>query len=400
MAVCSGKLWSISGGKGGVGRSLLTACLGTACARLGISVAVIDANHASPDLYAILGIKAPGLTLQKALLSGKPAVEALAKTPEPNLWFASYVGDDPEKTDMNSKDHDRLIEEIHALEMDLILVDLATGSERMALNFMNWTRQAVIVSSPDPASMRCTYRLIRHAILHRLRKAFADDPKISGMLDALNPGGAGPGSITMGDFLAKLQSSDPEKHDDVVALTGSWRPHLVVNMTTSDQDRRAGEIIQSAAGKFLNIEMATVQSIPFDRNLHRSSTRILDFGETTSSPAQKQIGNLAFAIAEIACWKEQKDSSPPAPCTPVTGFNDNLVLMGRNLHIQTEDLRAAGNGITTQVFCDGRVILSTKSDCGHDPVETMETMRTQHFNVILQIENRKPKNSNSPSSNP
>ena len=91
-----------------------------------------------------------------------------------------------------------------------------------------------------------------------------------------------------------------------------------------------------------------------------------------------------------------RDSRPHAPpaVVPATGLNDSLVFMGRDLHVQTEDMGDTGRCITTQVFCDGRVILSTKSE--YPPTwqdlqpgsQVVELMRAQHFNVIREIENR------------
>jgi hypothetical protein len=77
------------------------------------------------------------------------------------------------------------------------------------------------------------------------------------------------------------------------------------------------------------------------------------------------------------------------------GLNDNLEFMGRQLHIQTEDLGYAGKSITTQVFCGGRVVLSAKSGYPpgirgpNDRTLVAEHMRRQHLEVIRQLEHRK-----------
>ena len=81
--------------------------------------------------------------------------------------------------------------------------------------------------------------------------------------------------------------------------------------------------------------------------------------------------------------------------TPTTGLNDNLDFMGRILHIQTEDVGYSGRCITTQVFCNGRLLLSTKSDypailSAHSGrANIAKLMREQHFTVIQDLEKRK-----------
>ncbi len=77
------------------------------------------------------------------------------------------------------------------------------------------------------------------------------------------------------------------------------------------------------------------------------------------------------------------------------GLNDELEILDKHLHIQTEDLGYTGRCITTQVFCRGRVILSTKSaypstiSDGNARGQITELMRRQHFNVIRELESKK-----------
>ena len=86
----------------------------------------------------------------------------------------------------------------------------------------------------------------------------------------------------------------------------------------------------------------------------------------------------------------------PSPCIPATmGLNDNLDFMGRQLHVQTENTRSPGMCIVTQVFSNGRVVFSTKSEYPPGVCESQEfsqiqaLMRAQHFRVIEKIRDKK-----------
>jgi hypothetical protein len=76
----------------------------------------------------------------------------------------------------------------------------------------------------------------------------------------------------------------------------------------------------------------------------------------------------------------------------VMGLNHNLEFMGRQLHVQTENTGFPVTRIVTQVFCKGRVVFSKKSECppdlheSRDPRKIHERMRTQHFQVIREIQ--------------
>ncbi len=72
------------------------------------------------------------------------------------------------------------------------------------------------------------------------------------------------------------------------------------------------------------------------------------------------------------------------------GLNDNLEFMGKQLHVQTEKSLFPVPRIVTQVFSNGRVVFSKKSDIlqGQESKEftkTQELMRAQHIQTIQEI---------------
>ncbi len=85
------------------------------------------------------------------------------------------------------------------------------------------------------------------------------------------------------------------------------------------------------------------------------------------------------------------DSGPPVESS-VAGLNDNLEFLGRQLHVQTERIGFPAPRIVTQVFSNGRVVFSKKSEIrtqDNSPQESskiQELMRTQHFQTIREIE--------------
>jgi hypothetical protein len=76
---------------------------------------------------------------------------------------------------------------------------------------------------------------------------------------------------------------------------------------------------------------------------------------------------------------------------PVVGLNDNLVFMGRQLHVQTEHAGFPVARIVTQVFCNGRVLLSKKTECpagireSPDFNRLQKLMCTQHYQILEEI---------------
>ncbi len=90
-------------------------------------------------------------------------------------------------------------------------------------------------------------------------------------------------------------------------------------------------------------------------------------------------------------WSGEQNKSGVSPISPITGLNDNLEFAGRQLHVQTEHLELPAAHIVTQVFCNGRVLLSQKSEYpaeireSHDVGRIRQLMSAQHSKVIREI---------------
>jgi hypothetical protein len=88
---------------------------------------------------------------------------------------------------------------------------------------------------------------------------------------------------------------------------------------------------------------------------------------------------------------EYQEKSGTEPKLPLVGLNDNLVFMGRQLHVQTEHTGFPIARIVTQVFCSGRVLLSKKTECpagipeSQDFNQLQKLMSTQHYQVLEEI---------------
>ncbi len=90
-------------------------------------------------------------------------------------------------------------------------------------------------------------------------------------------------------------------------------------------------------------------------------------------------------------WSANKENSGSVLASPPTGLNNNLEFMGKQLHVQTENMGFPQARIVTQVFCGGRVVLSKKSEYPSGVLESRDfgkidqLMRMQHYRIIQEI---------------
>jgi hypothetical protein len=93
---------------------------------------------------------------------------------------------------------------------------------------------------------------------------------------------------------------------------------------------------------------------------------------------------------QLKCENEEKTDIAAENSAP--GLNNNLEFMGRQLHVQTERIGLPGPHIVTQVFSNGRVVFSRKSEIlspeAQEFIKIQELMRTQHSQTIREIQEK------------
>src|SRR5437016_1489224 len=94
MAPHEPQVVAIGGGKGGIGKSLLTANLGIFLATLGKKVIVVDAALGMPNLHLFCGVPRPSRTLAECLVEHGPRLADLAvSTPVPGMRLIAGAAD-------------------------------------------------------------------------------------------------------------------------------------------------------------------------------------------------------------------------------------------------------------------------------------------------------------------
>src|SRR5512147_3331371 len=88
------EIWAIGGGKGGIGKSLITGNIGICLARLKQKVLLVDADLGGANLHTTLGIGVPELTLSDFLNRRIEDINGVViKTAIPNLSLISGAQD-------------------------------------------------------------------------------------------------------------------------------------------------------------------------------------------------------------------------------------------------------------------------------------------------------------------
>ena len=227
------QFWTIGGGKGGVGKSFLTASMGVVLAGMGNSVIVVDADLGSANLHVFLGIKSPPRTLVDVLEGSATPEEALLPTSQPGLRLLSCAADILGIANPEPSEKERIIGFISRLDADYILVDLGAGTSYNVLDFFNMSNEGIIVASPDPASIQSAYSFTKSSVYRRVQRKFSSNEVVVSALNQLREVAGGTRPQTMMDFYDTLCASDPGLAEQVAATVDQYRPLIIVKLTRS-----------------------------------------------------------------------------------------------------------------------------------------------------------------------
>src|SRR4030042_1231465 len=186
-------IWSIGGGKGGSGKSFITANMGICLSKLGVRVILVDADLGGANLHTFFGISPSTLTLSDFIKKRVSHLrEVLIPTAIPNLQLLTGAQDLLNAADAKSVQKRKLVRSIQGLESDTILVDLGGGNPLSVLDFFLMSDGGILVVTPEPTSIENTYRFLESAFYRRLRQAvssFSAKSLIDEAMDRKNEAG-------------------------------------------------------------------------------------------------------------------------------------------------------------------------------------------------------------------
>ena len=160
MAAASTRYILICSGKGGVGKTTLTANLGIALAKQGAKTAVLDADFGLRNLDLLLGLENRIIYTAQEVLAGSCRLEqALVKhKQEPNL--ALLPAGNPRMLDWLTPEDMGKIATMLGESFDYVLIDAPAGIEGGFKNAMAAAKEAIVVTTPEVSAVRDADRVI------------------------------------------------------------------------------------------------------------------------------------------------------------------------------------------------------------------------------------------------
>jgi flagellar biosynthesis protein FlhG len=226
------KVIPIAGGKGGVGKTLLSANLAIALASKGKRVIAVDLDLGASNLHSALGLSQPKKGLGSFFSENgnqtNDLTPYLSPTPYPHLSLLPGDLLIPDLAELSWDRREKLISALFKLEADFLIIDLGAGSHPLTCDLMMMSAHPILVLEPSPLAAQNAYSLMRTAVYRALRKDFYQDQYFE-IFEAFNQKKEGGTSPTLWDLLNELAHLDSEGVKSFKLRLEKIRPQLFLN---------------------------------------------------------------------------------------------------------------------------------------------------------------------------
>ncbi len=155
------QIYSITSGKGGVGKTNIVCNVALRFGQIGRRVLLIDADMGLANVDIVMGFR-PGATLEQ-LFSGEATLDEILVDAAPNVTVLPSASGVQELTLLSDEQILHLMSALDDLErdFDVLLIDTGAGIGKNVLYFNAAAQEILVVATPQPTSMTDAYAMIK-----------------------------------------------------------------------------------------------------------------------------------------------------------------------------------------------------------------------------------------------
>ena len=327
----------VASGKGGVGKSLLSANLAIALGQQGKKVVLVDLDLGASNLHLVIGQKPGAASLGSWFTEKSDFKDIIQQTDYQNVSFIAGDSQIPDLTSLKHVQKVRLIRNLKNIDTDYIILDLGAGTHQFILDMFLLSPQGIVVSAPAVTATLNGYLFLKNATFRLLYTTFKRGTPGRAYLDNLKKDSATMQKLYIPNLIQFLANCDPTNTQIFISRMQQFRPRLVMNLIEDPKDADRAQRIKSSCNQYLGLEIEYLGLMY--RDMLQDKALASQLPVVVYKP-QSVLGQAIYRIADkiISTVPHQFD----AEFNPDSFSNDNFQLAEEDA---TEDYNLKLSGI-------------------------------------------------------
>lgn len=404
------RVWTIAGGSGGCGKSLISSIIASSLAKMNKKVLLIDADPEGSQFYQGLTDTSETSAFCDFLENPQtPLTDLVTQTELQGVCILPQASEIAAALSPNSTHHGRLTHEINALQHDYILIDLGAVVTLQSLDLFLCGATRILVSTPEPNCVQSAYGFLKLSLQRLLFKSFADDEVALPLIQRMDSPDPQTKIETISQLIELTTQVDREKAAAIRRLRELFHCTFILNKVSKEPQLKMIQAFKTVSKKFLGMDIFSAGHFDFFECLSSQKAKLsLSAFPKPETTEEKQIQAVVLNLLKFESLHENETENPAALSEMgsiheklkklgsgskdmIMGLNDKLTIAGSIYHVQTEDLGHSQATILTLVYKGGQILHSQRFDYrDHLKQSTldafiMEKIEHQHLEMIKSI---------------
>jgi len=248
----------VASGKGGVGKSLVSANLGVAFSQAGQRVILADLDLGASNLHLVLGHQSPKTGIGVFLNDIRSEFrDVIVDTDVRGLRFIPGDTEIPGTANLKPFQLKALVSRLLSLkdDADILILDLGAGTHQSILDFFLLSGQGIVVSAPIVTAILNAYVFLKNTVFRLMFTAFGKGSPAAVYLEKARKDGSGHQKLYIPKMLPEIKRIDPDSYNKFMKRIDHFHPRLIMNMIDDPKDADVAMKIRRSCEEYLDLKI-------------------------------------------------------------------------------------------------------------------------------------------------
>lgn len=245
----------IASGKGGVGKSLLSANLAIALGQAGKKVVLCDLDLGASNLHLAIGQNVKNRSIGTYLTDKTEFKDIIEPTEYENVSFIAGDSQIPGLTSLKAAQKAKLLRNFRSIDADFLILDLGAGTHQIILDMFLQSPQGILITAPTVTATLDGYLFLKNCVFRLMYTTYKKGTAGHELLEQVRKNSQQMKSLYIPQITQALEKIDPESTKLFKARMQQFCPRLVLNMIEDPKDAASASRIRNSCKQYLGLEI-------------------------------------------------------------------------------------------------------------------------------------------------